>query len=122
MAAPVLWSRASAATSSSADSGQVGSAATDALRLDVNISAITAGSIQFFVEALEPDGIWYALYNGVAISVVQQLSVSIGPHLPDTVAAALVTKPGVPPDTVRVRWVIVTGPITFSAQLVGNVV
>jgi hypothetical protein len=117
--AATIWSRASGATSTSADSGSVGAGLVNAVRLDANVSVVTAGSIQFFVEALGADTIWYTLWAGSAIAAPGQLSVSISPSLPNA-AGPPILQGGIVPDIVRVRWVVVTGPITFSAQLVGD--
>jgi hypothetical protein len=116
-----LATRASAASSTSSNSGEIDSLTINSIRFDATVSVVTAGSIQFFLEGLGTDGIWYLLYGGTAISAPGALSVSVGPAMPLT-AGPPVTQPGLVPDAVRVRWVIVTGPITWSHSLIGDLV
>lgn len=105
-----LYHHASAAEAASGNSGDLSASGIDILILEVNLSAVT-GSIQFIVESKDPDGNYEPIYTGSVLSAVTPLIVPIGAGLQVNQSFS---------DTVRVRWVIVTGPATFTATVHGR--
>jgi hypothetical protein len=92
------------------NSGDLNAFDADSLDLHFNITAVT-GSLQVLVETKGLDGIYYTIYDSTALSATGATSKSIGPGL------ELAKSFG---DVIRVRWVVVTGPVTASIVLTGR--
>lgn len=118
-----LWKRApGTAATASGTSEPIDTSNVDYAGLDITVSAITGGTaptIQFFIDRLGADGIWYAVYTGTALSAPGVVSVDLG-----LVVAGTGTAHAVFSKTARIRWLFggtaVPTSVTFSGSLVGR--
>lgn len=110
-----VYARASSASTSSNNSGDLAVDSFSELAVDINISSIsgTSPTIQFFVERKGNDGNYYQLYSSSVISTTQSISTSIGAGM--TISTSFGT-------TARLRWAITgtTPSFTFSASIIGK--
>ena len=110
-----LFTQASAAQTANGNSGPLDTSGVQAISVDVNVSALagTTPAVQFFVDRLGADGVWYAIAQSASITAAGVWSTSVGP------GAAANAELG---DTIRLRWVITgtTPSITFSASVMGR--
>lgn len=120
-----LWSRSqgTAAATATGQTGSLNSAMISRAALDVNVKAFTAGttpSIQFFVDRLGGDNIWYPIAQTAALTATGSVSLDIS----DAVADATAARHMVFTDQCRVRWVfagaVVATSIDFSGSLYGR--
>lgn len=113
MSGPDLFSvyhHVSAAEAASGNSGDFSLSGVDLGILEVNVSVVT-GSIQFILETKDPDGNYLPIYTGSVISAAAPLITGFGPGTPNNIPFT---------DIGRLRWVIVTGPVTFTATVHGR--
>lgn len=125
MSGNFLWVRAqgTAAATATGNTAALDSSATRCAALDVNVKTFTGGttpSIQFFVDRLGGDGIWYPAANTAALTAAGPVSIEISPAVADgTDAQHMVFA-----DQVRVRWVfagaVAATSIDFSGSLYGR--
>lgn len=110
-----VFARASAAATTSNNSGDLAVDSFSELALDINITAVsgTTPTIQFFVDRKGNDGIYYVIYTGSSINTVQAVSTSLGAGMAQSVSFGT---------TARLRWVIggTTPSFTFSASIIGK--
>lgn len=110
-----VYARASAAATTSGNSGDLAVDSFSELAVDINITAIsgTTPTIQFFVDRKGNDGIYYVIYTGSSINTVQAVSVSLGAGMGQSVSFGT---------TARLRWTIggTTPSFTFSASIIGK--
>lgn len=120
-----LWTRpqGTAAATAGGNSGELPTDRCKAAALDVNVSALTGGTaptIQFFVDRLANDGIWYEAASTAAISAVGNVSLDIAESVADSTGIQHM----VFTNRCRVRWVfagtVVADSIAFSGSLYGR--
>jgi hypothetical protein len=92
--------------------GPIPVGANESLILEYDITAIS-GTIQFFVDSLGTDGVYYPIYTGPVISTTGLNEISIGP------AAQSAAEIG---NQVQLRWAVTGGTpsTTLSLSLIGN--
>lgn len=112
-----LQSLPSAAQTASGSAAPVQVGATSTVAVDINVSAVsgTSPTLQFNLDRLGADGIWYSAWQSSSINATGQTSTSVGPGC---ATAAVLT------DKIRLRWTIggTTPSFTFSASLIGRAV
>lgn len=110
-----VYARASAAATTSGNSGDLAVDSFSELALDINITSVsgTSPTVQYFFERKGNDGNYYQLYSSSVISTTQAISTSIGAGM--TISTSFGT-------TARLRWVITgtTPSFTFSASIIGK--
>lgn len=87
--------------------------AQDVLLVLVNVLTDAATSIQFFIDTLGVDGVWYAIANSTALvgSAQQWVKTLAGDNSSSSEFG----------QTVRLRWVLVgAGAVVFSASIFGK--
>lgn len=119
-----LWKRAPGTVATASGTSEVfDTSNVDYAGLDLNVSAITGGasspSIQFILERLGGDGLWYAVYTGAVLTATGPVSIDLG-----LVVAGTGTAHAVFSKSARLRWVFGGGTpptsVTFSGSLVGR--
>lgn|SRR5262245_16556537 len=117
MSAQTVFTQSSQLITTNGDSGSLTVGNFVELAVDVNITSNqgTSPTIQFFVERLGTDGIWYPIYQSSTISSAStQVSASVGAGLSTTQSFG---------GTVRFRRAIggsATPGFTYSASLQGK--
>ena len=110
-----LYTLASQTTSTNADSGSLDVTKYRETLVLCNITAATGTTptIQFFVESLGSDGIWYAIYSSSTINGVATVVKSIGSGQSSATSLG---------NTIRLRWAITgtTPSFTFSASIIAK--
>lgn len=115
--AVAVYSLASAATTSSSNSGDLAVGAYTEIALDINTTAQTGTNptVQFFYERKAADGLYYVLWqSSVLTAAANTLSTSIGAGMAYSQSLGV---------TGRLRWVIggtATPGYTFSANIQGK--
>ena len=94
------------------------------LAVDTNVTAFTGGTsptVQFFVDRLGADGVWYNVWSGQTVGSPAKNTFDLGPGFatngpPNGSQHAVFTQ------TARFGWTFVGAPtsITFSASVVGR--
>jgi hypothetical protein len=99
-------------------SGQAGPVVVDGiseLAIDLNVSAVsgTTPTLQFILERLGADGVWYSLWTSAVITAITQVSESAGPG--EQINQLITSQ-------MRLRWVIggTTPSFTFSGSVIGK--
>ena len=116
MSAQTVYTQASTAISSSSNSGPllVGNYAELALDINITVKSGTSPTIQFFIDRLGVDGVYYNVYTSSQYSATPQVvSQSIGAGL--ALASSFA-------GTIQFRWVLGgTSPVwTYSVSLIGK--
>lgn len=110
-----LWTRASAAATSTNNSGDLAVGSYTELAIDVNITAAsgTTPTMQLFMDRKGSDSVYYPIWQSVSITAVTSISTSVGSGM--SIAQSLGS-------TIRLRWVIAgtTPSFTFSASLLAK--
>lgn len=108
-----LLNQASAIQAASGNSADLTVSQYTELAVDCNVTAFggAGDTVQFFLDRKGVDGIYYPIWQSVAIGVVQAVSTSIGAGM--SIAQSLGT-------IVRLRWVITGTSATFSASLIAK--
>jgi hypothetical protein len=82
------------------------------LACDINCTAVAgAGTLDFYLERLGADGLWYTVWHPTQITGAGATSTSIGPGC--TIGAVLTSQ-------IRCRWVIGGTSVTYSASIVAR--
>lgn len=117
MSAQTIWTQASTLITASSNSGSLSVGNYAEIAVDINITGDQGSSptIQFFVDRLGVDSIWYPIWQSVLVTASsQQISTSIGAGLSYAESFG---------GTIRFRWTIggsSTPGFTFSTSLIGK--
>lgn len=110
-----VYARASAAATTSGNSGDLAVDSFSELALDINITAVsgTTPTIQFIMERKGNDNNYYQIYASSSLNSAQAVSTSLGAGMATSVSFGT---------TARLRWVIggTTPSFTFSVSLIGK--
>ncbi len=104
-----------AAAQISGTSGQLGCASLDWLAIDLTVSALGSGAtaVQFFLDRLGEDGVWYQVWASSSVTGPDVVSASVGPGM---ATAAMIGR------NCRLRWDVsgAGGTVTATGGLIGR--
>lgn len=103
------WSYAGVAATG--DTGVIDVVKAELVGVDINITAISGGSVIFTYERQGADGIWYPLWTSSAISATGKQSATIG------AGCAINQTVGV---AGRVRWTVSGATLTFTVNVISQ--
>lgn len=94
------------------------------LAVDINVTALTGGttpSVQFFIDRLAADGLWYQVWASQTVGSPATSSFDLGPGFPSA-GPPNGTQHAVFTSTARFRWTSTGSPtsVTFSASVIGR--
>ncbi len=104
-----------AAAQPSGNSGQLGCASLDLLAIDLTVVSLNTGAtaVQFFLDRLGEDGVWYQLWTSASITAPGVVSASVGPGM---ATAAMIGR------NCRLRWAVTGagGTVTATGGIIGR--